>query len=81
MIKRGQTKLTKPFHEKVAIVTGGGSGIGRATAHRLAMEGAQVVLADMNLGAAKKEDRMNNQTSNPASLPRRPCCFRATNCS
>src|SRR5689334_20112433 len=31
---------------KVAIVTGAGSGIGRATALRLAQEGARVVLVD-----------------------------------
>ena len=33
---------------KVAIVTGGASGIGRATALRLAEEGARVVVADLN---------------------------------
>lgn len=40
------------FKEKVAIVTGGGSGLGRATALRLAAEGATVGVADINDAAA-----------------------------
>ena len=39
---------------KAAIVTGGGNGIGEAVALRLAMEGANVVVADLNISAAKK---------------------------
>ena len=40
------------FSDKVAIVTGGGSGIGRATALLLAAEGARVTVADIAEPAA-----------------------------
>ncbi|MEM8633808.1 MAG: glucose 1-dehydrogenase [Pseudomonadota bacterium] len=37
---------------KIAIITGGASGIGAATAHRFAQEGARVLVADLNLSKA-----------------------------
>lgn len=41
------------LNNKVAIVTGGASGIGQATAKILAAEGAKVVVADFNLEGAR----------------------------
>ena len=41
-------------HNKVAIVTGGGSGIGEATALLLAEAGARVVVTDINLVTAEE---------------------------
>ena len=37
------------FQGKIALVTGGGQGIGKATALALAGEGADVVVNDLNL--------------------------------
>src|SRR5581483_4414277 len=38
---------------RIAFITGGASGIGRAAAYRLAQEGAHVVIADLNLEGAQ----------------------------
>jgi NAD(P)-dependent dehydrogenase (short-subunit alcohol dehydrogenase family) len=42
-----------PFTEKTALVTGGGTGIGRATALDFAEKGASVVIADMDAKEAE----------------------------
>ncbi|MEU1597921.1 SDR family oxidoreductase [Streptomyces sp. NPDC005708] len=42
------------FEERVAVVTGGGSGMGAATAKLLAREGAAVVVADVNVAGGQQ---------------------------
>jgi sorbitol-6-phosphate 2-dehydrogenase len=42
----------RPLSDKIAIVTGGGQGLGQAICYRLADEGAHVVVADINLETA-----------------------------
>ena len=44
----------KEFARDITVIIGAGSGIGKATAHRVAKEGAQVVCADLNLEAAQR---------------------------
>ncbi|MFX0099585.1 MAG: SDR family NAD(P)-dependent oxidoreductase [Candidatus Hodarchaeota archaeon] len=54
----------KEFKEKIAVITGAASGIGRAIANRCAKEGMKVVLADIEENALKEvEEELKSITS------------------
>ena len=58
--------MTKQFGGKVALVTGGSSGIGRATASAFAGEGANVVVADVLVEGGGETVRMIKEAGGEA---------------
>ncbi|HET9856598.1 MAG TPA: SDR family NAD(P)-dependent oxidoreductase, partial [Chthoniobacterales bacterium] len=60
----------KEFDGKVALVTGGGSGIGRATALAFAREGAQVVIGNRNVQRGEETVAMIQKAGGTASFKR-----------
>ena len=58
----------KPFHDQVAIVTGAGQGIGFEIARQLAMNGAGVILNDVDEQLAEKA-AIRIQTENGICFP------------
>ncbi|MBI4673083.1 MAG: bifunctional aldolase/short-chain dehydrogenase [Chloroflexi bacterium] len=53
LYKLAQRPPDRELTGRIALITGAASGIGRATAYRLAQEGAHVVIADLNLEGAQ----------------------------
>lgn len=53
LYKLAQRPPDRELAGRIAFITGAASGIGRATAYRLAQEGAHVVIADLNLEGAQ----------------------------
>ena len=48
-------KLSRSIKQKVTLITGAGSGMGKATAEVFAAEGAKVVVTDVNLDNAQEQ--------------------------
>jgi meso-butanediol dehydrogenase / (S,S)-butanediol dehydrogenase / diacetyl reductase len=59
------------INEKVALVTGAGEGIGRAIALRLARDGADIAIVDLN------EDKMKGVDDDVRAIGRTATTFKA----
>lgn len=58
--------MTHAMKDKVILVTGGGSGFGRATATGLAAQGARVFIGDLNPDSAQETARLVRATGSEA---------------
>jgi NAD(P)-dependent dehydrogenase (short-subunit alcohol dehydrogenase family) len=59
----------KELEGRIALVTGAGSGIGRAVARRLAALGAQAILLDIDQSGMEKTVGLMQEDGSPAPLP------------
>ncbi|WOH38122.1 SDR family oxidoreductase [Thalassotalea fonticola] len=61
--------MSKKFAGKVALVTGGGSGIGLSTCLKLAEQGAHVLIVDLDLAAAQNaQDLISKQNGEATAI-------------
>lgn len=60
--------MTNRLEERVCIITGAASGIGRGTAIRFAEEGAHVVLVDVNEAGLNESARLVAEAGRPAAV-------------
>ena len=71
--------LDKPLQDKVAVVTGGASGIGLAIAERFAADGARLVIGDVQIEAGDTVAQRLDGFFVECDLSRRADCRKLTN--
>ncbi len=59
--------MNSRYENKVAMITGGGSGIGQGTALRLAAEGAKILILDLNIDAARETQALIESSGGKAA--------------
>jgi NAD(P)-dependent dehydrogenase (short-subunit alcohol dehydrogenase family) len=62
--------MTRPFENKVALITGGSSGIGKATVLTFARQGASVLIADLSAELGKQTAEEITQSGGKAHFVR-----------
>src|SRR5206468_8866298 len=65
---KGASTMAGRLDGKVALITGGASGIGRATALTFAREGAKLVIADMNADGGQQTVHMITENGGEATF-------------
>jgi len=69
-MQSGGPAIERRFENKVALVTGGGSGIGRATAKAFAREGARTIVADISDAGGAETARQIREAGGTAEFVR-----------
>ena len=68
LLRPGDNNLAMVLSGRLALVTGGGSGIGRAVCQVLARDNARVVVADLNIDNCKHTEKVGSYHGTLSSL-------------